>query len=132
MRAAIATTLGYAVIVFPLAFIWHLTLFEPLYLRFGYFDGEPNIPLGFLTIFIQGAMIALLYPHYQPGTSGAKKVARFVLLIGLFHWSLHVLALMAKQNVPNAMLFLGMESLYLVFQFGLTAIVLFFVHERDH
>lgn len=123
MKVTLAAA-GYVVIVFPLALAWHLGLFKKKYNAFGYFAGEPNIPIGFATIAIQGLALAVLYPFFHTGSVGFARAFQFVALIGVFFWTSHVLALVAKQNVPNALDFIVMETGYLVVQFGLFAVAL--------
>lgn len=115
---------GYTVIVFPLALIWHVIMFEDAYLVFGYFDGEPNIPLGLATIVLQGILLSMLYPMFAVNKRGFARAGLFCALVGAFFWTSHVLALVAKQDVPNALEFVMMESFYLGLQFGAFAVVL--------
>jgi hypothetical protein len=122
-------TMGYVAIVFPLALIWHLALFKQNYVAFGYFRGDPNLPIGLLTITIQGIALALIYPYFQSGLVGWAHAFQFAGLIGLFFWTSHVLALVAKQNVPNSGSFVFMETGYLMLQYGLFALWLGFLHQ---
>ncbi|WP_269583635.1 hypothetical protein [Roseibium sp. Sym1] len=115
------STLAYCAIVFPLALIWHVGLFKERYQAFGYFDGEPNVSLGLVTIVIQGVVLALLYPVINIGSSGLAKAAQFCALTGVFLWTTHVLAFVAKQQVPDPLPFVLMETGYLALQFGLFA-----------
>lgn len=124
MLKILLATVTYIVIVFPLALGWHVGLFKEKYEAFGYFAGEPNIPVGLATIVIQGAALALIYPLFHRGSAGFIRAFQFAALMGLFFWTSHVLALVAKQNVPNAGGFIMMETAYLVFQFGLLALAL--------
>ena len=124
MTKILLAAAGYAVIVFPLALGWHLWLFKEKYQSFGYFAAEPNVPLGLATIVIQGLALALIYPKFHSGSDGFARAFQFAGLLGLFFWTSHVLALVAKQNVPNAGGFVLMETGYLVVQFGLFALVL--------
>ena len=124
LRQMVLAAVGYTLIVFPLALIWHVGLFEQAYHAFGYFDGEPNIPLGLLTIVLQGVLLSIMYPVFSTGKRSFSQAARFCILVGAFFWTSHVLALLAKQNVPDATRFVAMESLYLGLQFGAFAIVL--------
>ncbi len=49
----LAGTIGYLLIVFPLAYVWHLVLFKETYEKLGYFSREePIIPFGFISILI--------------------------------------------------------------------------------
>ncbi len=124
MTKILLAAAGYIVIVFPLALGWHIGLFKEKYEGFGYFSGEPNIPVGLATIIIQGVALALIYPFFHTGSAGFARAFQFAGLMGLFFWTSHALALVAKQNVPNAVSFIAMETGYLAVQFGLFALVL--------
>lgn len=124
MTKILLASAGYVLIVFPLALAWHLALFKEKYQAFGYFVGEPNIPVGLATIIIQGIALALIYPLFHTGSAGFARAFQFAGLMGLFFWTSHVLALVAKQNVPNATGFIAMETGYLIAQFGLFALLL--------
>lgn len=128
MIKALLASAGYIVIVFPLALGWHLGLFKEKYETFGYFAGEPNVPVGLASIIIQGLTLACIYPFFHTGGAGFLRAFQFVGLIGLFFWTSHVLALVAKQNVPNTGMFIVMETGYLTIQFGLFALVLGLVY----
>jgi len=121
---------SYIVIVFPQALGWHLGLFKDKYVTFGYFAGEPNIPVGLVTIVTQGLALAMIYPLFHTGSAGFVRAFQFTGLMGLFFWTSHVLALVAKQNVPNAGGFIAMETGYLALQFGLFALALGLIY-RD-
>lgn len=128
MTRIMLSVASYVVIVFPLAIAWHIGLFKERYEAFGYFAGEPNIPVGLLTIVVQGLALAFIYPLFHTGSAGFLRAFQFAGLIGLFFWTSHVLALVAKQNVPNAGGFILMESGYLIVQFGLFALALGFIY----
>lgn len=100
------------------------------YVTFGYFVEQPNIPVGLASIVIQGLALALIYPLFHTGRVGFLRAFQFTGLMGLFFWTSHVLALVAKQNVPNASGFIAMETGYLALQFGLFALVLGLIY-RD-
>lgn len=121
---------GYIIIVFPLAVGWHAGLFKEKYVTFGYFVEQPNIPVGLASIVIQGLALALIYPLFHTGRVGFVRAFQFTGLMGLFFWTSHVLALVAKQNVPNAGGFIAMETGYLALQFGLFALALGLIY-RD-
>ena len=128
MTKILLAAAGYVVIVFPLALVWHLGLFEEKYRTFGYFAGEPNVLVGLAAIVIQGVVLSLIYPLFRSGRAGLVRAFQFAGLMGLFFWTSHVLALVAKQDVPHAGGFIAMETGYLVAQFGLFALVLGFIY----
>ncbi len=124
MTKILLAAAGYVLIVFPLALAWHLGLFKEKYQTFGYFAGEPNVLVGLAAVVIQGVVLSLIYRLFHSGGAGFARAFRFAGLMGLFFWTSHVLAFVAKQNVPNAGGFIVMETGYLVAQFGLFALVL--------
>ncbi len=130
IKKIILGTLAYTVITFIIAIIWHIVLFEDKYLAFGYFKGEPNMVIGFLTILIQGMVLTYLYNFFSFTGSNLVKSMRYVLIVGLFFWTSHVLALVAKQNIENAIQFILMESFYLTIQFGVFGICLSIINKK--
>jgi hypothetical protein len=121
-------TTAYTVGTFVLAIVWHVVLFEDRYRAFGYIEGEPNFVLGFATILIQGFMLSVLFPMFRIAGSGVVRGLRFALLIGIFFWTSHVLAFVAKQSVQYVGLFIAMETVYLALQFGLFGVLIGLVH----
>ena len=128
MTRMLLAAAGYVGIVFPLALGWHLGLFEEQYQAFGYFEREPNVLAGLAAIVIQGLVLAVIYALFRSGRAGYARAFQYAGLMGLFFWTSHVLALVAKQNVANAGSFIAMETAYLVAQFGLFALLLGFIY----
>ena len=56
---------AYVAITFALGFVWHLVVFKNLYHRLAIYTrlDDPIIPLGLLSMLIQGAVLAYLYPE---------------------------------------------------------------------
>ncbi len=131
IRTVLLGTLAYTLITFPLAVVWHVVVFEDKYRAFGYFNGEPSFTLGLLTIAIQGFMLSFLYPYFNFSGNGITKGIKYSLLIGLFFWSSHVLAFVAKQVVENSLSFIFMESFYLLIQFGIYGVAIGLIHDQN-
>lgn len=91
---AVAYTVG----TFTLAVVWHILLFEDQYRTFGYIEDEPNFVIGFVTILAQGALLSLLFPMFRIAGTGIVRGLKFVVLMGAFFWTSHVLAFIAKQT----------------------------------
>jgi len=123
-KSTLLGTLAYTLVTFPLAVIWHVVLFEDKYHSFGYFEGEPSFVLGLLTIIIQGFILSFLYPYVKFKSQGISRGLRYSLLIGVFFWSSHVLAFVAKQVVDSSVSFIVMESFYLLIQFGVYGLLI--------
>ena len=111
-------TAAYTVVTFPIAVPWHVGLFKNLYQSFGYFAGEPNFLVGFFSILLQGFILSAFFPLVRLSGSPIVRGLKFSAIVGAFFWTSHVVALVAKQAVPNAPLFIAMETCYLAFQFG--------------
>lgn len=123
MTKILLTAAAYVTVVFPLAAGWHLG-FKERYEAFGYFEGEPNILMGLVTIIIQGVVLALIYPLFHPGSTGFLRAFQFAGLMGLFFWTSHVLSFIARNTTSSLSGFFVMETGYLVVQFVLFGLVL--------
>jgi hypothetical protein len=124
-RRFVSATIGYVVVTFILAILWHLVLFKGTYDQLGYIARkEPGFVLGFLSMIFQGAVLAYLFPIISKGETTPGKGVRFALVMGIFFWSCHVLGAAAKQNISPLSTFLPMESVYLAIQFTLAGLIL--------
>lgn len=125
-------TIGYALITFPLAYIWHLVAFKTTYQQLGYFSREePIILFGFLSILIQGAILSFVYPLLCRGKSFARGATALVAVMGGYHWTMHVLAEAAKHNIEPLSTWFALETAYLTLQFGLGGCLLAWIYRSD-
>ncbi len=124
-------TLAYTLATFPLAVIWHILIFEEQYRSMSYIEGEPGFLLGFLTILIQGLVLSWLYPFVSFSGSAMVRGLKFSLSVGIFFWTSHVLAFIAKQDIDNSMLFIIMESFYLLLQFGIFGVLIGLIYSKS-
>ncbi len=123
-------TLAYTLITFPLAVVWHVLMFEEKYKSFGYFQGEPSFLLGFATILIQGAFLSFLYPFVKFSAKGPVRGFTYSLFMGIFFWTSHVLAFVAKHSIHNPVSFVLMESFYLFLQFGVYGVLIGLIYQK--
>lgn len=124
-------SLAYTVGTFALAIVWHILLFEDQYRAFGYIEAEPNFVIGFITILIQGILLSVFFPMFRISGSGVTRGLKFSLLIGVFFWTSHVLAFVAKQDVHDVAMFIAMETIYLAMQFGLFGVLIALVYRNS-
>ncbi|WP_428267290.1 hypothetical protein [Haliangium sp.] len=129
-KEPLLAALGYTVATFIVAVTWHLGLFREFYSSTGYIEGEPSIALGFVTIALQGLILSYLYGYIRARM--AFRPLTYAAVLGSFHWTLHVLAFVAKQEVSRVWAFTTMETLYLAIQFGLYGLVLRAVYRGRH
>jgi hypothetical protein len=111
-------TLGYVVVTFALAFPWHLIWFKDSYHSLGVYNREhPIFAFGIGSMVLQGLILAYLYPFFNKGTRPIFTGIRFGLLMGVFLWSVSVLALAAKVNMTSLSTFFTLSSLFHLIQF---------------
>ena len=122
--------IAYTVCTFSLAVVWHVLLFKERYESFGYFEGEPNFLVGLLTVGLQGILLSALFSMLKPTGGGLQRGLKFSLVVGAFFWTSHVLAFVAKQEVPGATAFIWMETVYLLLQFGLFGLIIGAIHSE--
>ncbi len=117
MKFILLSTFAYCLVTFPYAVVWHMVLFKSLYRKWEYFGGNPKPLLGLLSMVVQGVVLSAglsLLPHDQ---SSLSAIMIYMLLCGIFLWSSHVLAAMAKHAESRSVSFLALETVYLFFQF---------------
>ncbi|QDT51789.1 hypothetical protein Pan258_58820 [Symmachiella dynata] len=125
-------TNGYLCITFPLAYVWHLVAFQATYERLHYFSrSEPIIAFGFAAILLQGILLSWIYPQLCRGTSFFGGVLKFAAIMGGYHWSMHVLAAAAKQNIQPLGTWFLIESTYLAIQFFLGSLWLGWIYRTN-
>ena len=127
-RMALAT-LAYAGVTFPLAYTWHLVVFADLYegLQFTTLP-EPIVALGFVTILFQGVLLALAYPRFRGSGRPIRDGLSFGLLVGAFIWSAATVAHVAKHEVADPAVFIGMEGLYFLINFTAYGALMGWIH----
>lgn len=131
-KQIILGTLAYTLVTFPLAVVWHVVLFKNQYESFSYIEGEPGFLLGFVAILTQGVILSFLYPFVAFCGKAIIRGLKYSLLIGLFFWTSHVLAFVAKQDINNTILFIAMESFYLLLQFGIYGLLIGIIYDKSH
>jgi len=57
---------AYLVPTFPIAFVWHLVLFEQSYHALGIYRADPIIPFGLASMIIQAGIFSWAFPRLFP------------------------------------------------------------------
>lgn len=57
---------AYLIPTFPIAYLWHLVIFAPAYHALAIYRDDPIIPLGFISMLIQGVAFSWVYPRVFP------------------------------------------------------------------
>lgn len=131
MKKIILGTLAYAVVTMVIAAPWHFVLFKDLYHSFGIYNRvDPIVPLGFLSMIIQGFVMAVIYPRYYKGGSHLKEATQFSLLMGAFLFSVSTIANAAKIEVSPMTTWFGIQAIFHLVQFVACGLALGFVYSR--
>ena len=124
-------TLGYLIVSMGLAMPWHFVWFHDLYHQLGIYNRqEPIIPLGMLSMLIQGFILAYLYPFFYKGGHPVMQGITYGLLMGLYLYSVSTLANAAKIMVASIPLWLGIQALFHTIQFVLAGAVIGLAYGR--
>lgn len=122
---------AYVSCTFLIAAPWHMVLFKPVYDDLAIFSRkEPLIPLGLVSMLMQGLVLSYLYPFFARGRHSWKTGAAFGLLMGVLLASSAVFAEAGKQNVTSLSTWLVLESLYFLFQFSVVGAVMGMIYVK--
>lgn len=125
------TALSYIIPTMFLGYTWHFMLFHDLYNDLEIYNKmEPNIPLGFFSMILQGCIIAYFYPFYSKGQNSVKQALKFSLLMGAFLYSISTLANAAKINVTDMTIWLGIQFAFHFLQFGVAGVFIGLVNRE--
>jgi len=94
---------AYLVPTFPIAFVWHLVLFEPNYHALHIYSADPIIPFGLASMIIQAIIFSWVFPRVFAGSNGSvlKNGLLYGLGAGLLSWSFTTLAVAAKHPMAS-------------------------------
>jgi hypothetical protein len=118
-KKIIWATLGYTAVTFALGASWHFVFFPQVYHDYGIYNrAAPIIPFGFLSMFMQGAVMALIYPRWYRDEAPVMAGLKFGLLMGVFLFSVSTIANAAKIQVNGLGSFIGFQVAFHAIQFG--------------
>lgn len=123
--------LAYIVCTFLIAAPWHLVLFKQTYDELAIFSRkDPLIPLGLLSMAMQGLILSYLYPLFAKGGLPLKTGLQFGALMGVLLASIAVFAEAGKHEVTSLSTWLVFESAYYLFQFSVVGAVIGLIYGR--
>jgi hypothetical protein len=132
IKKNIWATLGYTVVTFALGASWHFVFFPQLYHDFGVYNrAAPIIPFGFLSMFMQGVVMALIYPRWHRDEAPLAAGLKFGLLMGVFLFSVSTIATAAKIQVNGLGSFIAVQVAFHALQFGAAGAVFGLIFGRS-
>jgi hypothetical protein len=110
---------AYFVPTFPIAFVWHLVLFETQYHGLHIYRADPIIPFGLASMIIQGVVFSWVFPRLFAGNRGSilKDGLLYGLGAGLLSWSFTTLAVVAKHPMASISDYVLLETAFTILQF---------------
>ncbi|MDP2206488.1 MAG: DUF1761 domain-containing protein [Alphaproteobacteria bacterium] len=124
-------SLSYVVLSMAIAFPWHMVWFHDVYVKMGAVTRvEPIIPLGLLSMVIQGAVLSYLYPFYFRGGNPIFQGIKFMLIAGLLIYSVMGFATAAKMDINPVSTFLAYHTAFQLIQFVVTGAALGFIYRK--
>jgi hypothetical protein len=117
---------------FPIAFIWHLVLFEQKYHALQIYRDEPVIAFGLASMIIQGAIFSWLFPRVFTQGSGSfvKDGLLYGLGAGLLSWSFTTLAVGAKNVMASVPDYVLLETAFTIVQFAIVGPLIALAYRR--
>lgn len=129
MKIILLGTIGYMLVTFPYALVWHMKLFHEKYKAWGYFGENPSPMIGLISMVFQGSVLSYGYGLLSVEHTSMVAGIKYALIMGIFFWSCHVVAAMAKNEKLRNGGFFCMETIYLAGQFTLFGIVISYIYQ---
>ena len=120
-------TIAYIIVTFPLAVLWHMKIFRTKYMAWEYFGEDVKPILGLASMVVQGLVLSYGYFVLSVNHSVLLTGICYALVMGVFLWSVHVLATMGKSSKVRHFEFFAMETVYLAIQFIIYGIAISYI-----
>jgi hypothetical protein len=122
---------AYVVPTFPIGYVWHLTLFAPVYHALAMYRDEVIIPLGLLSMLVQGAAFSWLYPRvFADRGAWLRNGIIYGLALAAVSWSFTTLAVAAKNVMTSVPTYLMLETGFTLVQFAIVGPLIALAHRR--
>jgi len=113
------------------AYPWHMIWFHDLYIELGaYTRAEPIVPLGMLSMLVQGSVIAYLYPFFYRGGNPIVQGIIFSLIMGVVVYSVMGFAMAAKIDINPISTYLTYNAIFQFIQYLVTGIALGIIYGK--
>jgi hypothetical protein len=120
MRRCLAIV-AYVLPTFPLGYFWHLTVFASYYQSLAVYREDMLIPLGVLSMLVQGVIWAILYERLFAGEPVWRGALKFAALAAPLAWSFMVIAVSAKHHMNSPMKFVGIETAFIAVHYAVVS-----------
>lgn len=122
---------AYVVPSFAIAYPWHLVVFAPAYRELAIYRDDVIVPLGLLSMLIQGAAFSFAFPRvFAERRAVLGNGLVYGLVIGLLSWSFTTLAVAAKNVMTSVPTYLALETGFTVLQFVIVGPLIALAHRK--
>jgi hypothetical protein len=123
---------AYLLPTFPIAYVWHLVVFAPIYDALGIYRPDPIIPFAFASMVVQGIIFSWAYPRLFPGHGGAilRPGLSYGFALAALSWSFTTLAVAAKNIMSSVPTYLLLESGFTLLQFAIVGPLIALAHRK--
>lgn len=123
---------AYILPTFPIAYVWHLVAFAPLYHDLAMYRDDLIFPFGFAAMLIQGVAFSWVYPRVFPDRAGGvvRNGLLYGLGIGTLSWSFTTLSVAAKNVMTSVPTYLMLETGFTLVQFAVAGPLIALAHRR--
>jgi hypothetical protein len=118
MRDIIVAALAYVVPTFPLAYVWHLTVFKDRYAALKIYRNDVVPLFGLTSMVIQAIAFAFIYVDVISPIPGGwpTRAATYAVLGGFLSWSFTTIAPAAKSPMTSIRDFFAIETAFTALQ----------------
>ncbi|MDP2373582.1 hypothetical protein [Reyranella sp.] len=132
MRSFWLGVAAYLLPSFPIAYLWHLVVFAPVYHELAMYRDDVIVPFGLASMIIQAVAFSWIYPRVFPDREGGA--LRNGLLYGLgiaaLSWSFTTLAVAAKNVMTSVPTYLMLETGFTLVQFAIVGPLIALAYRR--
>jgi hypothetical protein len=123
---------AYLLPTFPIAYAWHLVIFAPSYDALAIYRPDPIIPLGLVSMIIQGLIFSWAYPRLFPQRRRTILIPGLAYGFGLalLSWSFTTLAVAAKNIMASVPLYMALETGFTLLQFLIVGPLIALAHRN--
>jgi hypothetical protein len=129
-RYYVPAVLAFVLVTFAVQATSHFAINAEHYAAIGFLRKNPVMELGFLTMILQGTVLAYFYPFFYRSGSPVVQGLKFGLLMGLFLGSYIAFAEPAKYAAPSIGEWIAVEGPASLIQFSLYGILVGLIHGR--
>ena len=132
MRSFWLGVVAYLLPTFPIAYVWHLVAFAPVYRELAMYRDDVIVPFGLASMLIQGMAFSWVYPRAFPDRKNAVLGSGLLYGLGLaaLSWSFTTLAVAAKNVMTSVPTYLALETGFTLLQFAIVGPLIALAHRR--